>query len=71
MTSQTPFWLVWCENGGVPHFKHMTEQSAENEASRLARAHPGKSFCVLACTARFTERRLTVERFAYDDGIPF
>ncbi len=69
MMEPTPFWLVWCEDGGEPRVKHDSERDAEREAERLARANPGKSFCVLACRARFTETRLHVERFA--DELPF
>ena len=69
--TNVPFWLVWCENGGEPRVKHKTLYQAETEAERLARANPGKSFCVMACASRFTERRVTIERFDCDDGIPF
>lgn len=70
MAQEIPFWLVWCEDGGEPRQKHSCAVSAEIEAERLARANPGKSFCVLAPTARFTERRVTVERFDLLD-VPF
>lgn len=59
-------------NGGEPRQKHSTQCSAENEAERLAKAHPGSSFCVMAPIARFTERRVTVERFdLLDADVPF
>jgi hypothetical protein len=69
----TPFWLVWHENGDEPRRKHPTQQSAEAEAERLARSRPGQSFCVLAPLARFTERRVTVDRFnlLQDMEVPF
>lgn len=41
------FWLVWNERGSVPVYKHPTEQSARNEAERLAKFNSGK-FHVLA-----------------------
>ncbi|WP_162896050.1 hypothetical protein [Novosphingobium sp. THN1] len=50
----------------------MSRAIAEREAERLAKLNPGKSFCVLPCVARYTERRVTVEQFDLgDDGIPF
>ena len=45
---QQPFWLVWCDNGGVPTVKHATEYSARKEAERLASANPGQRFHVLS-----------------------
>lgn len=67
-----PFWLVWCEDGGEPRVKHDSRSLADREAERLAKAHPGKSFCVLPCLSRFTERRVTAEYFDLDDDrIPF
>jgi len=70
--SEVPFWLVWCENGGEPRVKQVSRTIAEREAERLAKLNPGKSFCVLPCVARYTERRVTVEQFDLgDDGIPF
>lgn len=60
---EPPFYLVWCEDGGEPRKKHKHIGSAEAEAERLARNNPGKSFCVMTCVARFTERRVSVERF--------
>jgi hypothetical protein len=70
--SAPPFYLVWCENGGEPRQKHDTLQSAEREAERLAKVHPGMPFCVMLPVARFTERRVTVERFdVLDTDVPF
>lgn len=74
MSNQTtpPFWLVWCEDGGSPTFRHPDEMSAAKEAQRLAERHPGKSFVVLCPIARITHRHTVIERFdPLDDGIPF
>jgi hypothetical protein len=70
---EIPFWLVWCEDGGEPRVKQSSRAAADREAERLAKLNPGKSFCVLPCAARFTERRVTVEHFNLDtdDCIPF
>lgn len=45
----TKFWLVWCENGGIPTRKHGTKKEAVAEAERLScQAHLiGKRFVVL------------------------
>lgn len=42
-----PFWIVWCDGGGVPTVKHQTIHSARIEAERLARTNPGQRFHVL------------------------
>lgn len=45
------FWLVWNREGFPPRYQHETEAGARAEAERLARANPGKSFCVLTSIA--------------------
>lgn len=42
-----PFWLVWCEDGRNPTYKHTTEESAKREAERLAEKYPHTVFVVL------------------------
>jgi hypothetical protein len=43
-----PFWLVWSPTGSnPPQYRHPSEEGAEQEAERLARAHPGSEFIVL------------------------
>lgn len=69
--NESPYWLVWAEDGDAPRVKHRSQMAAEKEAERLANLHPGSSFCVLAPTARFTVRRVTIERFAPDLDVPF
>jgi len=72
-----PYWLVWCEDGDAPRVKHPSVDAASREAERLARAYPGKSFCVLAPVARVTRTDLRIERFDQvvdvitDDMVPF
>lgn len=47
------FWIVWNPNGTLPPtYRHGTEQSALDEADRLAVLHRGSSFYVLAATSR-------------------
>ena len=43
------FWMVWCENGNAPTYQHPTYESADREASRLARLNRGSVFFVLRC----------------------
>lgn len=45
------FWMVWCENGGRPTFKHWERANAEREAERLARENEGHLFYVLEAVA--------------------
>jgi hypothetical protein len=45
------FWLVWCPTGAKsPSHRHETEQSAIDEAERLARCAPNAKFYVLKAT---------------------
>ena len=44
------FWMVWNEGNRGPEKKHLNENSARNEAERLARLNPGQKFYVLAAT---------------------
>ena len=66
-----PFYLVWSPSGDrPPSFRHPDERSAEMEAERLAREHPGREFYVLAPTYTVCAQKMLVERFATGD-IPF
>lgn len=42
-----PFYFVWNKAGGAPNKSHVTRQSADKEAKRLAAANPGQKFFVL------------------------
>jgi hypothetical protein len=77
---RVPFFLVWAEDGGEPRRQHPDLPSAQREADRLARLHPGDRFFVLAPLC--ASRRSDIEREAFDvaselgaadldDGIPF
>lgn len=45
------FWVVWNPNGRTPIHRHDSENSAVNEAERLAKHCPGEKFFVLQATA--------------------
>lgn len=48
------FWVVWCPNGGrPPRVRHEDIESAEEEAARLATAHPESQFYVLESSSKF------------------
>lgn len=67
--SEYSFWVVWCEGGGVPTFKHESKLAAETEAKRLAVATPGRRFIVMeARTGFLCPDRFEVTEF---DDIPF
>ena len=66
-----PFWLVWHVDGGAPCYRHPTRASAEAEAERLARLHPGKAFAVMeSVCARLTGDMLCIN-LAPGHDIPF
>lgn len=65
------FWCVWCEGGGPPTVKHRGYAAAKAEAQRLARAHPGLRFVVLAATVGFLKADLIETRFEDENEIPF
>ncbi len=58
--STTPFWMVWGIHSGPPTFQHQSEESARNEAERLARLNPGKQFVVLESVAAYTKTDVAV-----------
>jgi hypothetical protein len=43
------FWMIWCEDGGVPTVRHASYEDADREAQRLARSNRGSVFYVLRC----------------------
>jgi len=44
------FWMVL--GHGTPSYRHDTEESARNEAARLATVNPGETFHVLQAVAK-------------------
>lgn len=67
MSDYQPFYMIWCEGRSAPTAKHMSEDSAGNEAERLAKANPGKTFHVLksfaSCTKHDVEWRGDVPNY--------
>ena len=68
-----PFWLVWNPSGFAPKFKHATHESAETEATRLARENPGKEFYVIMPVTKAVRHDVVLERYvdAGFDDLPF
>lgn len=68
-TVREAFYLVWCEDGNPPTFKHDTLESATQEAERLARKNPGRTFVVLqAYSARCVD---SMQRIDFAVELPF
>jgi len=63
------FFVVWERESGYTKYEHENFSNASDEAERLARAHPGKTFVVLHAISKC--RKLDVETVMLDDGIPF
>lgn len=70
MAEPPPFFLVWREGGGSPTFKHERQDGAAGEAERLARAHPGERFFVLA-PLQAIERSDVIRTRYHLDELPF
>ena len=63
------FWLVWNPQGRAPTFRHDSEQSAIDEASRLATSLPSNEFFVLQASHHVKrEQPVTITKL---DEIPF
>lgn len=63
-----PFWLVWDPQGRSPSRQHPNERSAMDEATRLAREHPGHDFYVLEPISVTKRQDIVTQRFT---RIPF
>ena len=63
------FWLIWNERGHAPTVKHLSPESAVQEAQRLAIANPDEEFHILQVikTARYAK----VQWVDYGEFIPF
>lgn len=65
------FYLVWREGGGIPTYKHSTQQLAEMEAERLARGNPGDTFHVMACLSSVKRTDIVWTRPDPNADLPF
>lgn len=72
----TRFWMVYGLHQGAPTARHKTEQSAVEEAKRLARKFPDVEFFVLETTHHVVKRDVDVteihrESRNHFDDVPF
>lgn len=64
------FYMVYAEGGNVPVCRHITIESAEAEAQRLAEKLNTRTY-VLASIKSFTLRKFDVEDCRPTDDLPF
>ncbi|MBJ8552723.1 hypothetical protein I6M82_09890 [Acinetobacter bereziniae] len=64
------FYIVWNEQGNNPTFKHVSQEAAEQEATRLAKQNQGQRFHVLRslCTLEVLD---PVIKTVHENDIPF
>ena len=69
------FWMVWSPQGRAPTHKHFSRETADAEANRLAKQHPGQEFFVLKAMAGVSARDPKIKTIRLntdpDDKIPF
>lgn len=65
-----PFWMIYGLGQGSPTCIHDTFESANTEAERLARQHPGIHFYVLGTMGCAVKTDVEYRRIEID-GIPF
>lgn len=66
------FWMVYGVGQRSPTCRHWSEDSAKNEALRLAKQHPGIEFVVLEATSAVASKPLIIEfEVAVGDDLPF
>lgn len=53
-TEPKKFWMI-TGDGNAPKVRHINRQDAVNEASRLAKANPGKEFFVMETVEMLTQ----------------
>lgn len=72
MKEEPQFWMVWSPQGNPPRFRHDTFDSARDEAKRLARLDPGRTFIVLCAVRGYVLSRPEPEEIRFDDDdLPF
>ena len=70
MAKEYDFFMVYGDGCGAPTFRHDTKPSADIEAERLARAHPGCKFYVLHAVESFLLPAPNVIREMLDEMLP-
>lgn len=66
------FWLVCNPSGRAPTHRHISRESADTEADRLASSNPGQDFIVMKAVGGVSaEAKKTKIEFQTTDGIPF
>lgn len=65
-----PFYMVYLEGSGAPTYKHITFESAETEAKRLAKAHRSKAY-VLCSVKSFEVNEFSVVDLRPSFELPF
>lgn len=68
---ENTFFMVWNPNGYPPKVQHGSRKKADDEASRLAREHPGERFVVLMAMAEFMKDDVRVTHYVENMEIPF
>lgn len=73
MTTRNSFYIVWSPTGPTPpRHRHDDFDSADREAKRLARVHPGNEFFVMGAVRSAKVNDLIVTNYhVIDDLIPF
>ena len=72
--NQSPFYLVWNPNGWPPKYEHRNYESAEREATRLARENPNQKFYVLAPLSEVVRNDVLITKYepdSEDSDVPF
>lgn len=64
-------WLVWNPEKSFPTTKHFSLISAKQESERLAKAHHGNTFYVMAAVGFSIVEKPKIYQTINQDGIPF
>jgi hypothetical protein len=65
------YYMVLQPSTNYTRYKHSDYQAAKAEAMRLARAHSGQEFVVLAAVATIVKDDIKVDEVPASDHIPF
>lgn len=65
------FWLVWCERGAAPTYRHISLADAKVEAKRLAIAHSDQKFVVMESVCSVRAMAVEWSQATEDRDVPF